>query len=248
MLSLNNGWGKMVKTLSNTIYNDIKRDVITGIYPVNSKLPPERELTVKYESSRFAVREAIAMLIQSGYVETHPQSGTFVKDFNRYGSLEMLVEVLRVTRELDRQTLESLLQFRYNTETVAAREAAGYISDNDIDFLELNLIKKKRNLGNLTVLTECDFDFHYRIITISRNIISQLVFKSFKPIYSFFTEFFYSLEGAPEQSYRLNMILVKALSEQDRDASGKAMSDLLNFAAKKVNDAIKNNKHEKIII
>ncbi len=226
--------------LPGRILDDMRRDIIREVYPIGSRLPSERELSAKYRANRFAVREAIAMLAQAGYVETHPQSGTYVRDFFREGSLETLVEVLRVRRTIDRQTLDSLLSFRFLTETTAAAEAALRVTKRDIEHLERNLERKKAHLADIPVLTDCDYDFHYAVIGMSGNIINRLVFQSFKPVYFFFTEFFYSIKGAPEMSLKLNRKLVRALARGNADASRKAMSDILKNAEKKVYDAIRD--------
>ncbi len=229
--------------LPGRIFNDMQTDIIREIYPAGSKLPPERDLAVKYSASRFAVREAIAMLVQSGLVVTHPQSGTYVNDFSNNCSLETLVQILRIRRSIDRQTLESLLNFRFTTETAAAGEAAARIMESDIEYLEHNLEIKRGHLADIDVLAECDFDFHNTIITVSGNIINRLVFQSFRPVYHFFTEFFYSIEGAAEASLKLNIKLLKALKLRDADASNKAMGAILKFGEKKVYDAIKDGSH-----
>jgi len=226
--------------LPGRIFDDMQADIIRNVYPVGSKLPPERDLAHKYEASRFAVREAIAMLAQSGLVITHPQSGTYVKDFENTGSLETLVQILRIRRSIDRPTLESLLNFRLTTETAAAAEAACRVTKSEIEYLERNLEIKKEHPADVSILTECDFDFHYTIINISGNIINRLVFQSFRPIYSFFTEFFYSINGTAEASLRLNLKMLKALKSRDSDASKKAMTAILKFGEKKVYEAIKD--------
>ena len=233
--------------LPGRIFNDMQTDIIKEIYPAGSKLPPERDLVLKYSASRFAVREAIAMLSQSGLVVTHPQKGTYVTDFHNGGSLETLVQILRIRKSIDRQTLESLLNFRFTTETVAAGEAAKRITENDIEYLNHNLKRKKDHFADVAVLAECDYDFHYTIINISENIINRLVFQSFRPIYHFFTEFFYSIEGSAEASLRLNLKLLKALKLKDADASNKAMGAILKFGEKKVYDAIKDGSHLSLI-
>lgn len=230
----------MKKGLPGKIYGDMLKDIITGAYAIESKLPPERELVQKYKASRFAIREAIAMLAQSGFVVTQPQSGTYVRDFNREGSVETLVQVLRVKKTIDRQTIESLLRFRFVTETEAARRAALHIQESDIGYLESSLEKKKRHLKNAAVQAECDYDFHRAVITISGDIISRLVFQSFKPVYAFFAELFYSIEGMPDASLELNLKLLKALKRKDQDASRKAMGNILKFAEKKVYEAVKS--------
>ena len=236
----------MNRGLPGRIYSDMLNDIIKGAYPIASKLPPERELVQKYKASRFAIREAIAMLAQSGFVVTHPQSGTYVRDFNREGSVETLVQVLRVKKTIDRPTIESLLRFRFVTETEAAGRAALHIQESDIEYLESSLERKKRYLKEAAVLAECDYDFHRAVITISGDIISRLVFQSFKPVYSFFAELFYSIEGAPEASLELNLKLTKALKRKDQDTSRKAMGNILKFAEKKVYEALKSGNSGKI--
>jgi DNA-binding FadR family transcriptional regulator len=236
----------MKRGLPGKIYNDILKDIIAGSYPIESKLPPERELVQKYKAGRFAIREAIAMLAQSGFVVTHPQSGTYVSDFNREGSVDTLVQVLRLKKTIDRQTIESLLRFRFVTETEAADRAALRVQENDIRYLESSLERKKRHLKNAAVLADCDYDFHRAVITISGDIISRLVFQSFKPVYSFFAELFYSIEGTPDAALELNLKLLKALKRKDAAASRKAMGNILKYAEKKVYEAVKSGNSRKI--
>jgi GntR family transcriptional regulator, transcriptional repressor for pyruvate dehydrogenase complex len=228
------------------IFDDIRTDIIMEVYPIGSRLPPERDLAGRYKASRFAVREAIAMLAQNGFVETHPQSGTYVMDFFRNGSLDTLVQTLRIRRSIDKKTIDSLLKFRFVTETDAAAEAALRVTHSDMEYLRQNLSIKKENPADTPLLTECDYDFHYKIILISDNIISRLVFKSFRPIYSFFTEFFYSLPGTAATSLQLNGEFLKALEKKDARLSSRKMADILKFGEQKVYDAI--NKGEQLIL
>jgi GntR family transcriptional regulator, transcriptional repressor for pyruvate dehydrogenase complex len=234
--------GNMGSGLSGKIFNEIRKDIINEAYPIGSRILTERELAQRYKASRFAVREAIAMLSQNGFVETYPQSGTYVKDFYRDGSLDTLVQILRIRRAIDRQTLDSLLKFRFTSETDAAFEAACRATDSDILVLAGNLKKKEAHLADIPVLTECDYAFHYKIIAVSGNIISKLVFQSFRPIYSFFSEFFYALPGAPETSLALNLKLLEALKRGVPASASAAMGEILKFAEKKVYEAIDESK------
>jgi DNA-binding FadR family transcriptional regulator len=229
------------------IFEKIRNDIINGVYPIGTKLPPEREMAQKYGASRFAVREAIAMLAQNCFVGTVPQSGTYVRDFYRDGSLETLVQTLHVRRAIDRQTLDSLLKFRYTTETIAAAEAAEVITTKDLAYLEEKLKTKSKSTGHVSLLAECDYDVHFKIVTVSGNVISRLIFQSFKPIYAFFTEFFYSLPGAAERSLLLNRHLFEALKKRDSKVAFNAMSDILKYGEEKVYEAIDDDE-ELIII
>jgi len=228
--------------LPGKIFSAMQADIIRGVYPIGARLPAERELSRAYGASRFAVREAIAMLAQSGLVETHPQSGTYVRDFNRRGTLETLVQVLRIRRSIDRETLDSLLRFRFVTETEAAREAALRATEHELALLKANLERKQAHLEDIAVLAECDFEFHYTVIEISGNVINRLVFHSFRPIYSFFTEFFYSLPGVPAASLKLNARLLGALSRRDPEAARRAMGAILKHGERKVYDAVRDGE------
>lgn len=228
--------------LPGKIFSAMQADIIRGVYPIGARLPAERELSRAYGASRFAVREAIAMLAQSGLVETPPQSGTYVRDFNRRGTLETLVQVLRIRRSIDRETLDSLLRFRFVTETEAAREAALRATEHELALLKANLERKQAHLEDIAVLAECDFEFHYTVIEISGNVINRLVFHSFRPIYSFFTEFFYSLPGVPAASLRLNARLLGALSRRDPEAARRAMGAILKHGERKVYDAVRDGE------
>jgi len=164
-------------------------------------------------------------------------------DFFRNGSLDTLVQTLRIRRTIDKKTIDSLLKFRFVTETDAAAEAALRVTDSDIDYLKKNLSIKKKNPANISLLTECDYDFHYKIIIISDNIINRLIFKSFRPIYAFFTEFFYSLPGAATTSLQLNRKFLKALERKDALSSSRTMADILKFGEQKVYDVINKGEH-----
>lgn len=70
------------------------------------------------------------------------------------GSLYTLVQALRIRKIIDRQTLVSLLKFRFTTETEAAAEAAHHVTANDIAYLTNNLKIKEEHLTDISVITE----------------------------------------------------------------------------------------------
>ena len=56
----------------------IKRDILNGEYPLNSKLPSESELSEKLNVSVTTLRKVLDALRQEGLIETHKGSGSFV--------------------------------------------------------------------------------------------------------------------------------------------------------------------------
>lgn len=65
-------------TLADRVTDMLARQIRSGAYPVNARLPTEKIMTEEYGVSRTVVREAIARLKSEGLVETRQGSGTVV--------------------------------------------------------------------------------------------------------------------------------------------------------------------------
>ena len=57
----------------------IRQKIITGEYPIDSKLPNEFELSKQFNVSRVTLRKAIAGLAEDGLIEKIHGVGTFVR-------------------------------------------------------------------------------------------------------------------------------------------------------------------------
>ncbi|BDR55699.1 GntR family transcriptional regulator [Xylocopilactobacillus apis] len=58
---------------------DLLHKIQTGVYPQNTLIPPELELATQFQVSRPTVRQAIATLVNEGYLERRRKRGTLVK-------------------------------------------------------------------------------------------------------------------------------------------------------------------------
>ena len=56
----------------------IKRSILSGKYPPDTRLPTESELVETYEVARSTARRAVAALREEGLVYTVPARGTYV--------------------------------------------------------------------------------------------------------------------------------------------------------------------------
>lgn len=66
-------------TLYYQVMEKIRGDILSGIYPVGTKLPSEPELQSKYGVSRVTIRNAVDGLVADGLVERVQGTGTFVR-------------------------------------------------------------------------------------------------------------------------------------------------------------------------
>ena len=64
------------------ISNDIRKKIIDGNYLPNERLPFEKEICEKYNSSKMTVKKALDILVSEGLLVKRRGSGTFVKEIN----------------------------------------------------------------------------------------------------------------------------------------------------------------------
>lgn len=64
------------------VYDDLRKKIRSGEYPVGERLPAEAELTEHYEVSAITIRRALDMLRTDGFVVRRPRVGTSVISAN----------------------------------------------------------------------------------------------------------------------------------------------------------------------
>lgn len=69
------------------VMNDLQGKIISGQYPLNSKLPSETQLQAKYKVSRVTVRLAVDELVKDGLVQRVQGKGSYVRKPHRLSRL-----------------------------------------------------------------------------------------------------------------------------------------------------------------
>ena len=113
---------------------EIFRDeIVTGVRPVCSRLPTERELAALYGVSRNVVREAIRTLVKDGLVQVRQGSGTYVVDATATAlgsSVELVLDIGSPAEKF-----RHLLEIRQLVEPGIAALAAERATDEAIELL-----------------------------------------------------------------------------------------------------------------
>lgn len=65
-------------SLTEVVHSELKQLIVSGEWPVGSRLPNETNLCEQYNVSRITLREAVQGLVQDGYVVRRQGSGTYV--------------------------------------------------------------------------------------------------------------------------------------------------------------------------
>jgi len=97
--------GAAVKPLYRQVVRALKQEIVAGVYPVDSRLPPEGVLQKRFDVSRHTIREALRELREAGLVASRQGFGTTVLRpgvprpyVHEVASINDLIEVANATR------------------------------------------------------------------------------------------------------------------------------------------------------
>lgn len=115
------------------IFEDMRRQILTGEFAPGERLPGERELAQTYDTNRNTLREAVRRLEQLRLVTVRHGQGVTVTDFRRTGTLELLGPFLETAPDLGEVThiVEDLLPARLIVLEFVTRLAIRRATDND---------------------------------------------------------------------------------------------------------------------
>ena len=152
------------------IVQDIQSRVLSGEWVQGSQLPSERELAIEYGVSRPVIREALAGLVELGFIEIHPGRGSFVRGVK----IDDLSGSLTRAATLTRITARDLVVARLGLECSAA-ELAAKQSPRPVDRLRAAL-HEHSEAQSLQRLAYTDLAFHETVVAASGNPVLVLMF------------------------------------------------------------------------
>ena len=160
------------KRVSEAIYEQLRRQIITGGLKPGDRLPSERAMMQQLGRSRPAIREALRMLEQGGYISsTHGASGAVVLEPTLDGVEQPLTEMI----QLNQISLEELGEYREVNDSTIAGWAALRRSDEDIAALAHCLTQAEESLGDYRRFVELDVAFHSLMSRATGNQVAVIV-------------------------------------------------------------------------
>ncbi|MEQ5841351.1 GntR family transcriptional regulator [Paraburkholderia acidicola] len=214
-------------TVTDTAVARIRERIEAGVYPVDSLLPAQRQLSEELEISRASLREALTALEALGLLTIRPGKGVYVQSTQ--------VSNAHTWRFAQQSSPPDTYQMRFALEGFAARMAALAISDADIEWLEENLAALQVALSNneLDEAAQLDFDFHMRIVAIAGNASIESILRSSADIMK---------ESQRMPFYRRELVLstfhehreiLDTLKARDGAAAGQAIETHIKNAAQR---------------
>lgn len=161
--------------LADLAVRQLREQVMSGQWPVGTRLPTETELAGTLGVGRSTVREAVRALAHAGLLETRQGSGTFVRSLTPDTDWEA---------RLRRAAVLEVYEVREALEVQAARLAAGRRTGSDMTALRDSLAARDRarEIASGEDFVEADLAFHRTVISAAHNRLLADMFDSFAAV------------------------------------------------------------------
>jgi GntR family transcriptional regulator, transcriptional repressor for pyruvate dehydrogenase complex len=212
---------------STRIYEEIVRQVkqliAEGKLKSGDRLPPERDLALKFMVSRTSVREALRALQSRGLVEIRAGEGAFVCDI----SVETLIEPLALVILPHREAVGELFEARRLLEPAIAALAARRATDEELGEMERILDEQSREVTQGRTGVTQDAALHAAIANSAHNRAITRIVSALIDLLTQSREESLLTPGRPTRSHEDHRRILAAIKRRDEVAAHRAMLDHL---------------------
>ena len=208
------------RRVSETIAKRIKNQISAGRMLPGEKLPAEREMALRYHTSRVSVREAYRSLEELGLltIRRGADGGAFIANIDHTPVMRSLSLMLR----LGKTTHQEITQARLLIEPPVARLAARHARPEDIERLR-HVLEQKESAMRRGGYRRCDMRFHRAIAECAANLPLKLLMHSLADLT---VEVLASVEmstGVQHQVCEAHREILEAIARHDEDAAHDLM-------------------------
>lgn len=174
------------------------------------KLPSERELAARFQTSRHSLREALRVLENQGIISSQMGSGTYVSHIREQSNLYLdfvkinYLEMLNIKTELEKYAIKLVI---------------GLAEDQSLDELERLLCIMEESSEKGVFASETDKKFHYLLADLSGNkMLAQMI----KKMIETFDEYYCVLPQSTQlclDTVSCHRDLLNAIKNRDTDTA-----------------------------
>jgi len=158
-----------------SVADQIRQAIFGGLLAPGHKLPPEREMAERFETSRVALREALRALEQEGMISIKrgASGGAFVADFDN--ALHALLNSLNTVVKLGQAKSAHLTEVRTILEPEITMLATLRATSKDLSQIEAVVVAQEEELRDGELSRKLDMDFHRQLAAAAHNPILDIV-------------------------------------------------------------------------
>jgi len=201
------------------IVSQIHRLIRDGDLKPGDKLPPERELSQRFQVGRSSIRDAIRVLEIMGTVKVRQGGGTIVQDLSPRSLVAPMASMLRRQRAM----VEDIMDLRTMLEPSLAARAARNATADDIAQLAGVLDRQRLKVGRGEVAVSEDTDFHRGIAQAGGNPVVLSVLDILMGLLAETRVEALQVRGRAERSLNGHRRILRAIRRKDPVAAEAAM-------------------------
>lgn len=209
-------------SISFEIATSLRTDILRQRYLSGERLPSERDLAARFDSSRGVVREALSQLEQSGLIDIQP-GGARVKPIEA-ASIAVLDPLMSLGAVPDPNLVDQFLQTFSALSALTAREAINHASEEDMNRLRKMVVSLNKQAKDFETMQPPWREFLETLAEVADNLVVHLISNDLK---AQFVEQMLSLGFVPELRKKVvNEVLAElktAVSDRDGDLAQAAV-------------------------
>ena len=157
------------------VADQLRQAIFSGLLTTGHKLPSEREMAERFQTSRIALREALRALEKEGMITIKRGSGggAFVADFDN--TLRALTDSLSTVVRLGQAKSAHLTEVRAILEPEITRLATLRATPENLAAIEGVVLAQEQELHSGELSRKLDMEFHRRVAEAANNPVLNIV-------------------------------------------------------------------------
>ena len=209
------------------VVEQLRSDILSGVYPAGSCLPPERKLAEALHINRLTLRSALSHLEAEGLLSPKHGRGVLVLDYTETGSLGLMAHLP------DSTALNDVLGLRKTLAAEAVAGACQHATINDFNRLR-TLAKRQENTVESDAFFEGDLHFMTVLVASSNNLPLRLLFNTFEKITRSKPQITLGMLENKQQACSSYQALLALIRHRDPDFARKAILGYLSEKEKQL--------------
>jgi len=202
--------------------------ILDDQFPINSSLPPERDLATRLGVTRPTLREGLQRLARDGWIEIRHGKSTRVRDYWHEGNLAVLGAIARHMDHLPADFVPNLLHIRTLLAPAYTQLAVKRAGKSIAKFLQAF-----QDLPDTPeAFAQADWTVHQRLTVDSGNPIFTLIFNGFKDLYPATAQLYFSSAKARARSRQFYADLLAATQANNPAMAAQVMQTVMDDSMK----------------
>lgn len=216
--------------ISQNIVEQIRSAILEGELKIGDQLPAEKDFAKHFGVSKSSLREAYRVLEAYGLLEIRQgmSGGAFIKKVDLATVKDGLVNYLF----FQNPGIREYTQIRTFIEPQVVKICAEKITDNDIEYLENNILEMEQEPDGETFMSDLDAAFHKKLGDIAQNKIISLIVESVQTALINIKRIVHTDDLFLKMVCDDHKKIVAALRARDPEKAAQAMTDHINQVEK----------------